>query len=80
MDQLLDQFDIYGVLATVLSVILATVVPYISFKYRKLLAVLRECKATLKTILEAWKDCEISPEEAKTIMKSIIKIIDTIKE
>lgn len=79
MEQFLSDVDLYGVLATILSAILATVVPALSFRYRKLLRILNECKELLKTIAESWEDKNISEEEMKYIVDSVTKIIANIK-
>lgn len=79
MESFLNQVDIYGILAAILSVILATVVPFLSFKYRKLLLVLKECKILLTTIIESWEDHKISEEEMKEIIQKILDIINTIR-
>lgn len=80
MEQILNHIDIYGVLATILSVILATVVPILSFKYRKLIHILRECKELLSTIISAWQDKKITEEEMKEIVEEAKHLVDVIRE
>lgn len=79
MEQFIKDIDFYGVLATILSMILATVVPVLSFRYRKLLRILNECKELLKAISESWKDRSITEEEMKHIMNSVSKVVESIK-
>lgn len=79
MEQFIKDVDLYGVLATILSMILATVVPVLSFRYRKLLRILNECKELLKAISESWKDRSITEEEMKHIMNSVSKVVESIK-
>lgn len=80
MEQILNHIDIYGVLATILSVILATVVPILSFKYRKLIHILQECKELLSTIIIAWQDKKITEEEMKEIIGKAKHLVEAIKE
>lgn len=75
----LSHIDIYGIAAAILSMILATVVPILSFKYRKLFLVLSECKTLVDTMIESWSDEKITKEELKEILKEISAIIYTIK-
>ena len=80
MESILNQVDIYGVLAAILSVILTTVIPILSFRYRKLLAILKESRKFLLAIIVAWEDHKISEEEMKEIIKKVRKIIEAIKD
>lgn len=79
MAELLQQVDVYSILATILSFILATVIPFLSFKYRKILCILKECKRTLNDVKHAWKDREISNEEVKLILEDLGAILKEIK-
>lgn len=77
---LFQNFDTYGILATFLSAILTTVVPVLSYKYRKVLKILIELKRLISVILESWDDHEITKDEMKVILDNFNSVLKTIKE
>ena len=79
MEDFLQQIDAYSIFATILSFILATVIPFLSYKYRKILCILRECKKTLLDVKKAWEDRDISNEEVKIIFEDLSAILREIK-
>lgn len=79
MEEFIKQIDIYGVLASILAFILATVVPFLSYKYRKVLCILRECRKTLIDVKIAWKDHSISNDEVKLILDDLGSVLKEIR-
>ena len=80
MDQILQNLDIYNIASTILSIILAALIPAISCKYKKIKVVLLECKKLVKITLDACEDEKITPEELKQILKQLDAIMDVIKK
>jgi hypothetical protein len=79
MEQFLAHIDVYGLLSVILSTILVTVVPYLSFRYRKLYLILKACKDAIATLEDACEDKKITEDEAKQIVKSVLSIFKEMK-
>lgn len=80
MEQFLQNIDIYNVGATILSVILASVIPFMSYKYHKLKKILQACKQLVNLMVEAGEDSKISPKELHAIVDQLKVVVNTIKD
>lgn len=77
--QILQHIDIYSIIAGVLSAILATIIPIFSFKYRKLIIILKEVKKMISWVMEACEDGKITDEEVKIALKYILTLMSSVK-
>lgn len=73
--ELINQYlDIYAILATVITAVLAVVVPLLSVKCAKLATIVNKIKAVIAEMGTSYEDKKITKEELEAIIGKIKEV------